>query len=304
VEAVTVDDLQAAAKQFIKPDRLSIVLVGDASKFVGQLRAQGFNDFERIPIDQLDLTAPALRKGGSGGSEGSEGSGGSEGLAGAINSAPALVQKIADAKGGITALRALKTIDVQADVTISGSGAPVKMQTRNLVAYPDKFRVEADTPGGKVVQVFAGTEAWVETSAGAMNADADARADYRSSAARDLVPLIVNAVDGKVTVTKLPDDVVGGAPVHVLQFTPTAGGPLVLLVDPKTFEIRGMRYPTDPAPNASQASEFYDDYRDVSGVKVAFRARVERDGMVIDRLITSVRMNTALPPTAFVRKAA
>lgn len=301
VEAVTVDDLQAAAKQFIKPDRLSIVLVGDASKFVGQLRAQGFNEFERIPIDQLDLTAPALRKGGS---TGSGGSGGSEGSAGAINSAPALVQKIADAKGGIMALRALKTIDVQADVTISGSGAPVKMQTRNLVAYPDKFRVEADTPGGKVVQVFAGTEAWVETSAGAMNADADARADYRSSAARDLVPLIINAVDGKVPVTELPDDVVGGAPVHVLQFTLTAGGPLVLLVDPKTFEIRGMRYPADPAPNASQASEFYDDYRDVSGVKVAFRARVERDGMVIDRLITSVRMNTALPPTAFVRKAA
>jgi len=216
----------------------------------------------------------------------------------------ALVQKVADAKGGLTLLRAVKTFDVQADVTISGAGAPVKMQTRNLIAYPDKFRVEADAPGGKIVQVFAGSEAWVETPAGAMDADADAQADYRLSAARDLVPLLVSAVDGQARVTQLPDDLVGGQPVHLLQFALTAGGPLVMLVDPKTFEIRGLRYPTDLAPNAPQAIELYDDYRDVSGLRVAFRAHVEREGMTIDRVITSVRMNASLPPAAFVRKAA
>ena len=296
VEAVTVEDLQATARQFVKPDRLSIVLVGDASKFVGQLKAQGFNNFERIPIEQLDLTAPSLRKGGSAPEAAP--------AAASDSSTLALVQKVATAKGGVPALRALKTIDVQADVTISGAGAPVKMQTRNLVAYPDKFRVEADAPTGKLVQVFAGTQAWVETPVGAMDADADARADYQLSAARDLVPLIVNAIDGKLSVQQLPDELVGGQTVHLLQFTLAAGGPLVLLVDPKSFEIRGMRYPTELAPNAPQAVETYEDYRDVSGIRVAFRAHVERDGVVIDRVITSARVNAALPALAFVRKAA
>lgn len=295
VEAVTVEDLQAAAKQFVRPDRLSIVLVGDASKVVGQLKAQGFNDFERIPIAQLDLTTPMLRKGGSTGSEGSTGS---------TNAALTLVRKVAAAKGGLTALRAVKTFDVQADVTISGAGAPVKMQTRNLVAYPDRFRVEADTPGGKIVQVFTGAQAWVETPAGPMDADAAARADYQQSAARDLVPLIVSAVDGERVVTQLPDETIGGQPMHLLQFALTTGGPLVMLVDPRTFEIRGLRYPTDLTPNAPQAIETYDDYRDVSGIRVAFHARMERDGMTIDRVVTSARMNAALPPAAFVRKAA
>ena len=296
VEAVTVEDLQATARQFVKPDRLSIVLVGDASKFVGQLKAQGFNNFELIPIEQLDLTAPSLRKGGT--------TPDPVPAAASDSSALALVQKVAAAKGGVAALRALKTIDVQADVTISGAGAPVKMQTRNLVAYPDKFRVEADAPTGKLVQVFAGTQAWVETPAGAMDADADARADYQLSAARDLVPLIVNAIDGKLGVQQLPDELVGGQTVHLLQFALAAGGPLVMLVDPKTFEIRGTRYPTELAPNAPQAVETYEDYRDVSGIRVAFRAHVERDGVVIDRVITSARMNAALPASAFVRKAA
>ena len=301
VEDVTVEDLQAVARQYVKPDRLSIVLVGDASKFVAQLKAQGFNDFERIPIEQLDLTSPTLRKGGA---SAPAPSATAMSQVRSTDSAIALVQKIADAKGGVPALRALKTIDVQADVTISGAGAPVKMQTRNLIAYPDKFRVEADTPGGKMVQVFSGSQAWVETPAGVMDADADARADYQLSAARDLVPLIFNAVDGKMRVTQLPDEVSAGKPVYLLQFALEAGGPLVMLVDPKTFEVRGMRYPTDLAPNAPQAVETYEDYRDVSGLRVAFRAHVEREGLMIDRQITSVRMNAPLPTTAFIRKAA
>ena len=33
-------------------------------------------------------------------------------------------------------------------------------------------------------------------------------------------------------------------------------------------------------------------------------ARVEREGLIIDRRITSVRMNAPLPPAAFIRKVA
>jgi hypothetical protein len=213
----------------------------------------------------------------------------------------AIVEKVAEAKGGVASLRALKTLDVSANVTISGAGAPVKMQTRNLVAYPDKFRVEAESPDGKLVQVYAGSQAWLETPAGTMDADAEARADYQLSAARDLVPLLINAIDGKVRVSRLPDESVAGDSLTVLQFSLDAGGPLVMLVDQKTFDVR-CAIPR-PRPN-SRAVEFFEDYREVSGLRVAFRARVERDGVMIDRQITSARMNVVLPATAFVRKAA
>jgi zinc protease len=62
VDRVSVADIQRVARQFLYPDRLSIVLVGDASTFVDQLKAMGFEQFERIPIAQLDLNAPNLRK--------------------------------------------------------------------------------------------------------------------------------------------------------------------------------------------------------------------------------------------------
>ena len=63
VERVTVDDIERVARTFLKPDALSIVLVGDADGFVDQLRALGFGQFDRIPLSQLDLGSPTLRRG-------------------------------------------------------------------------------------------------------------------------------------------------------------------------------------------------------------------------------------------------
>jgi hypothetical protein len=50
------------AQTYIRPDRLSIVLVGNARAFVQQLRAVGFADFEVIPIEKLDLMSGALQR--------------------------------------------------------------------------------------------------------------------------------------------------------------------------------------------------------------------------------------------------
>ena len=62
VERVTTMDIQRVAKQFVKPDQLSIVLVGDASAFASQLKSLGFADYERIPLSELDLNSPTLRR--------------------------------------------------------------------------------------------------------------------------------------------------------------------------------------------------------------------------------------------------
>lgn len=59
---VTSDEIQRVARWFIRPSQLSIVLVGDADKFVGDLKGVGFGTFERIPIEQVDLLSADLMK--------------------------------------------------------------------------------------------------------------------------------------------------------------------------------------------------------------------------------------------------
>lgn len=57
VQRVTPDEIQRVARWFIRPSQLSIVLVGDADKFANELKGVGFATFERVPIEQLDLTS-------------------------------------------------------------------------------------------------------------------------------------------------------------------------------------------------------------------------------------------------------
>ncbi len=69
VNAVTVDDIQRVATEHLQPDRLSIVLVGDASTFEDDLRRVGFDSYERVPLADLDLTTADFRKPGTGAPE-------------------------------------------------------------------------------------------------------------------------------------------------------------------------------------------------------------------------------------------
>ena len=62
VNAITPEDIQRVTRQYLHPDRLSIVLVGDASVFARQLSGAGFDKYERIPMSELDLTSADLRR--------------------------------------------------------------------------------------------------------------------------------------------------------------------------------------------------------------------------------------------------
>jgi len=62
VRSVSPDDVQRVARNYLRPDRLAVVLVGNADAFVKDLKGIGFGDYERIPIDQVDLLAADLKK--------------------------------------------------------------------------------------------------------------------------------------------------------------------------------------------------------------------------------------------------
>jgi zinc protease len=62
ISRVTTDDIQRVARQILRPGQLSIVLVGDAKAFMGQLKGAGFGNVELIPLSELDLNSPTLRR--------------------------------------------------------------------------------------------------------------------------------------------------------------------------------------------------------------------------------------------------
>ena len=59
---VTADEIQRVARWFIRPGQLSVVLVGNADAFVKDLKGIGFGDYERIPIESVDLLSADFQR--------------------------------------------------------------------------------------------------------------------------------------------------------------------------------------------------------------------------------------------------
>jgi zinc protease len=60
--SVTPEDVLRAARAYLQPDRLSIVMVGNAEAFKDQLSKVGLGKYELVSLDRLDLTAADLTK--------------------------------------------------------------------------------------------------------------------------------------------------------------------------------------------------------------------------------------------------
>lgn len=62
VNAITPDDIQRVARQYLRPDRLSVVLVGNASAFIDELAGIGFDRYELVELSELDLTSVTFQR--------------------------------------------------------------------------------------------------------------------------------------------------------------------------------------------------------------------------------------------------
>jgi zinc protease len=307
VQAVTPDDVQRVARQYIRPDRLSIVLVGNAAGFVPQLQRVGFTDVEVIPIEQLDLMSATLKR---------EAPRAGNALpvarmpvrpaytASQVNASGAdpVLKRVIDAKGGADVLRKVRTVIADADTTFHMEQGPLISKTRTYVAYPDKFRIDAAVAGAQVVQVFNGGVAWAQDPAGVHDAPPGMSEDFAASVRRDMIPLLLAAADGMLTVRALPDEGLDGQAMKVIEISGAQLQPVRLYIDSRGLVAR-QRY-TTPGPdgNPVDAEEVFSDYRSVNGVQVPYRADVRRAGRVIlSRTLTGVILNTPIDDTLFAR---
>ena len=180
VNAVSVDDIQRVARVYLKPDRLSVVLVGNASAFASQLKGVGFGRFETVELSDLDLTTPDFKRAraaeqGARGAKGANGANvagvarpfgyaaaGQQATAARVDGdAGALLDRVIAAKGGLAALRAIHLIKAVSTGPVETPNGQATVETTTYLEYPNHVRVETRFPDATVVQVFDGQHAWV-----------------------------------------------------------------------------------------------------------------------------------------------
>lgn len=351
VNGVTVDDVARVAFKYLRPDRLSVVLVGNASAFIDQLKGVGFGKYDVIRLTELDIGAADFRRkalaksearlpdtaaraftsGAVGGSRwpaglraagaafapASRGYGATGAQSQAASQAPsvsagtetaeALIKRAVEAKGGLEKLRSIKTVRASATTTLMLPQGPMRTETTTYIEYPDRFRVEAHLPRGAVIQVYGGeNNVWVQDPAkGVMDVPPQARRDFKASVDRDLVPLLLRAAAGEVTL-RLLDTAPGAAAgdnVRAVEVSGPKMDPVTLYIDAASGLVVRESYRLPGGTGV--ADELFTDYRDVSGVKVAFKASMRRNNLpVLERVLTDFVVNPPLRAGLFDRPQA
>ncbi len=337
VNAVTPEDIQRVAKALLRPDRLSVVLVGNSAAFASQLRGAGFGSFEAVELGDLDLTAAnfkraavkaqqdASRSGGAGrsGGEARRGVAGWSGVAHDFSRAAtlnyqqaplasrppadprpedapkalALLDRAIAAKGGLEKLRGIKTIVARQTLVNLDSDGTAKSETTNYLQYPDHFRVESPM----LIQAFDGAQAWVKDARGVHDGGEPMARDSRLVMRRDVVSLLLAAKDGKLTPRLLPDvKDPDGRVTHTLELSASDLNPIVLYIDPESGQI-GKRLFTADAPGRPLIEEQFFDYREVDGVQVSFRATQKVGNLSVERRAIDVKINAPVDPAMFKR---
>jgi zinc protease len=324
VLAITPDDVQRVARQYIKPDRLAIVLVGNARAFASQLQSVGFTDYEVIPIEQLDLMSATLKREQRRASFGSFDSFGSfrslrkaaysrtqvnprageprAPQAQSDRAALDVLRRVVDAKGGLAALQAVRSVIADADTTLQMPQGTLASSTRTYVVYPDRFRVDATVAGAQVVQIYAGGNAWVKDPNGVHDAPPAMRADFANSVRRDTIPVLLGAMKGEYTVRLMPEEIRNGARgSRVLEFSGRDLA-LKLYLDDQDL-IAKQAFTTTGADGMSlDVEEVFSDYRTINGVRVPFEAQLMHNGQpIMKRTLKSVTFNGQVPETLFAR---
>jgi zinc protease len=325
VNAVTVDDIQRVARDYLKPDRLSIVLVGNAAAFAPQLKGVGFAQFETVDLENLDLTAANFRRptraAGLGADPGPRGDrragfprvvpvsrqqpGPTTIVPEAGAKAEALLDEVIAAKGGLARLRALKTITAVTKATIATPGGPVEAETTTYLEYPNHVHVETKLPQESQVQVYDGRRAWVRDSRGLHDVPEHAIRAIELTLRRDVISALLAAHDGSLRARLLPDvKDEAGSLHHALELSGADVDPFVLYIDPATHLVAKQTYVVG-GPGQPLIEEMSSDYRLVDGVQVAFGATVRQGGRrLVDRHVTEFKINAPVDPSLFKRPAA
>ncbi|MFY9820231.1 MAG: insulinase family protein [Thermoanaerobaculia bacterium] len=282
ISAVTATDVQRFARERIHPERMSLVLVGNASVFVDALK-KTFPDVDVIPVADLDLTRNDLRK------------------PKAAQAAPAaadakamdLLRQAQAALGG-KAFVEQKTQVSKGSATLTPPGAPQPVAIPTLVnyrRYPDAERTEMTTAMGAMVRAYDGTSGWMQM--GPQTVDATEQLKDRQIYGFDQLR---RAGQPGYTARSLPDEPAGGKPAHVVELADAGGHATRFYLDAATSQVIKVAWES----NGQRVEVLVSDYRDVNGIKVPFKVDALQDGTPVMKVeLSEVQVNVPVDAGLF-----
>ena len=282
IENVTQADIFRVAQKNLHPDKMQILAVGKSEDFDEELSVLG-------AVNEIDITIPVKEEEVPEATE--------ETLA----KGKELLGKAIAASGGAEAFKAIKTIQWKGDVTTVTPQGEMALKAEITMAFPDKLRADMNTPMGQISQIMNGDQVWLVMPQGTQPAPPQMREQMLENLWYNTTYLFAHAGNEGLTVQYLGNEDVDGQSCEVLRITPEGLKGAKLFLNSETLIPVKMSYQGMNMMGAPVASEeIYSDFRQVSGVKLAFKSITNQDGKKAQEATAAeIKINTEVDEKQF-----
>ena len=225
---------------------------------------------------------------------------------GAQNTEPT-VREIIDAAiaahGGLQRLQSVKNIVTESHSFEHFPDGDVQDEGRSKAYfYPDKFRSDWDIEGDKGGLIFDGNSLFRVTNGDVKPVPPGEIASYliffKDSLFREPIWLLPALAKGDIPVQYAGTEEVKGIPTSVLLVTQPSGKKLKVFISKETHYVVQFSYEVGIGGGVENVVAFFEDYRDVDGVKVAHH-RATKNGEYRQILITDIELNAEIDEALF-----
>lgn len=271
LQAVTADDIMAAAKKFITPDHAYIFVVGNQDEVLDQLK--NFGEVEILDIYGQPVKAPT-----SAGNMTAQG----------------VIDNYLKAIGGKEKLMALKDLTLELEANIQGQA----MTTKVVKKAPNKMLVEASMMG-QVVQkiVFDGEKGSMSMMGQNQAIEGEAAAGMKEQAT--IIPEL--GYDESTAMELSGVEELDGKSVYVLKMSPVAGTNVAeYFYKDSGLKARTVTMATTQGQTVTTTVD-YSDYKEVDGVMIPHVQKTSGGPMPfpIEMKVTAVKVNADLSDDLF-----
>lgn len=283
IAEVTAEDVHRVAREYLHPDDVHLLVVGNPADFSEDLGEMG-------EVNEIDITIPTRPPGEE------------EQPASAEDQAEgrALLEAAREALGG-EAFDAIEAMAAEVDQTVETPQGAMEISMRSQIALPDRMRVVQQLPMGEITMVINGDAGSMQGPQGAQEMPPQVRQQVRSQVWRDLAYLFARMDAEGLEANAAGEQEVDGRSLPAVRVQPPEATPFTLLLDPDTHRPLRMQFQGTTMQGAPVDSmSVFRDYKAVGDIEVPHRSIVYQDGeQSAEATLTRLELNPEIEEGRF-----
>ena len=287
IDRVTKADVLRVSRRYLDESRFLTLVLGNPAKFDKPLSSLG-------PLTEVDITIPAPKAAAV-----------AEATAETEAKGRALLARARQAHGG-AAIDKVRDYSAKLDMTMVTPQGEMAIKSESTVNLEGKSLMKMILPFGEMQQGFDGQAVWMKTPQGIQQMPASMADAARLSTQRDVFSLLRNYNKPGYKVQALGSSKLDNKDVEGVRVANDALKlDVKLFLDPSSGLLSGKTYMGQAMTGApGEITEILSDFRDVDGLKIAFRSVSMNAGRrVAEAKINEMKINPGVPDSAYAKPA-